>query len=307
MFRQPLPKLSTLKIVLIYTFFGALWILFSDVVLQLFSNHSSAYTALSILKGWLYVAVTSLLLFLLIYRYVSERKRVEESLADEKAQAELYLDVMGHDITNINQIGIGYLELAQETLRLDDEGRDLLQKPLDALKNSSRLIENVRKLKRARQGKPSLAKVNVARVMQDVIAAGSHHPGRDIQISYDGCDCYTMADDLLPDVFSSIIESAVNNSTGPLHIGIRVAGACMDTGEYCFVSLEDDGPGIPDTVKKDLFVRIPGVAQISGGVLGLYLAWTLIKGYEGKLWVEDRVPGDYHKGSRFVVILPAVR
>jgi hypothetical protein len=135
-FWEPLLKLSTLKIVLIYIAVGALWIMFSDLLVFQAASNSTVYTWLSIGKGWLYVAVTSLLLYWLISRYISERRRIEESLADEKGQAELFLDVMGHDITNLNQIGIGYLELAMATLDTGAEGKELLVKPLIALQTA---------------------------------------------------------------------------------------------------------------------------------------------------------------------------
>jgi signal transduction histidine kinase len=40
--------------------------------------------------------------------------------------------------------------------------------------------------------------------------------------------------------------------------------------------------------------------------LGLYLVKSLVESYHGRVWVEDRVAGDYTKGSRFVVMLPAI-
>jgi PAS domain-containing protein len=40
---------------------------------------------------------------------ITERNRAEEELKDAKQQAELYLDLMGHDINNMNQIAIGFL------------------------------------------------------------------------------------------------------------------------------------------------------------------------------------------------------
>ena len=45
---------------------------------------------------------------------IAERKKVENELREAKAQAELYLDLMGHDINNINQVALGYLELAHD-------------------------------------------------------------------------------------------------------------------------------------------------------------------------------------------------
>jgi hypothetical protein len=36
---------------------------------------------------------------------------VEEALQEAKRLAEMYVELMGHDINNMNQVGIGYLEL----------------------------------------------------------------------------------------------------------------------------------------------------------------------------------------------------
>jgi signal transduction histidine kinase len=38
----------------------------------------------------------------------------------------------------------------------------------------------------------------------------------------------------------------------------------------------------------------------------LYIAKTLAEGFRGRVTVEDRVPGDYTKGSRFLVYLPVL-
>jgi signal transduction histidine kinase len=46
--------------------------------------------------------------------------------------------------------------------------------------------------------------------------------------------------------------------------------------------------------------------MVTGKGLGLYLVGTLVHDFQGKIWVEDRVPGDPAKGARFVVMLPDV-
>jgi signal transduction histidine kinase len=38
--------------------------------------------------------------------------------------------------------------------------------------------------------------------------------------------------------------------------------------------------------------------------LGLGLVKTLVECYLGRIWVEDRVAGDYRQGCRFIVELP---
>lgn len=71
--------------------------------------------------------------------------------------------------------------------------------------------------------------------------------------------------------------------------------------------VEDDSPGIPDAQKDKIFGRFRrGDTKASGKGLGLYLVKTLVEGYHGRVWVEDRIKGDHTKGARFIVMLPAV-
>jgi len=71
--------------------------------------------------------------------------------------------------------------------------------------------------------------------------------------------------------------------------------------------VEDNGPGIQDELKKKVFSRLNrGRTRAAGSGLGLYLVKTLVKDFKGSVWVEDRVTGDYSKGCRFIVQLPAM-
>jgi signal transduction histidine kinase len=49
-----------------------------------------------------------------------------------------------------------------------------------------------------------------------------------------------------------------------------------------------------------------GRTKTTGSGLGLYLVKKLVEDLNGRVWVEDRVPGDHSRGARFVVLLPAV-
>lgn len=60
---------SVIKIVLIYAAFAAAWILFSDKAILLITANPNEMLKISTLKGWTFVAVTSLLLYFLLSRY----------------------------------------------------------------------------------------------------------------------------------------------------------------------------------------------------------------------------------------------
>jgi len=109
---------------------------------------------------------------------ITERKRVEEALNEAKSDAELYVDLMGHDINNLNQIGMGFLEIALGTLDLDEQGRTLLKKSLGAIEGSTTLIDNVRKLQRAESGDMRNYPVDLGAMLTEVKDHYSHVPGR---------------------------------------------------------------------------------------------------------------------------------
>ena len=80
---EPGPKehaLSVWQVVLIYAVFASLWIFFSDKTLLLLIGDPQTITRVSMVKGWLFVAVTSILLFGLIRRMVQSLQRANQAV-----------------------------------------------------------------------------------------------------------------------------------------------------------------------------------------------------------------------------------
>ncbi len=77
---------AALKIVLIYAVFASAWILFSDQALVSLVRDTETVLVISIVKGWIFVAVTALMLFVLIHRLLGEV--LAESMNVLKAHAE---------------------------------------------------------------------------------------------------------------------------------------------------------------------------------------------------------------------------
>jgi signal transduction histidine kinase len=241
----------------------------------------------------------------------SERARAEHALEESKAQVELYLDVMGHDINNLNQTAIGFLDLALEKLRaqgrLERGDETLIARPLEALANSTTLIDNVRKLQRERSGELAARVIDVNLLLQEVCQEFRQVPGRDVAIEYrPSCACRVLANDLLKDVFTNIVGNAIKHSAGSLRIAVSLACRGEPPNGACVISIEDNGPGIPDRVKAALLSsQRDARKKMAGRGLGLYIVKTLIEDYGGRLRIEDRVVGDYRRGCRFIVELPS--
>jgi len=120
--------------------------------------------------------------------------------------------------------------------------------------------------------------------------------------------CFVKANDLIRDVFVNLIDNSIKHSdpSKSLTIDIIIKPVVDNKREYFLCVIEDNGPGIQDWVKDKIFMRFSrGTTKAHGKGLGLYLVKRLVEDYNGKVWVEDRVPGEYAKGVRFVVMLPA--
>ncbi len=240
-------------------------------------------------------------------RDITKRKMAEDALRVAKSDAELYLDLMGHDISNMNQIALGYLELTLDSPDIDEKSKELLKKPVESLKDSAKLIENVRKLQRAKANDSRTVEIDIGRMIEKLVHQYDKVPGREVTINYSPASGYIIkANGLIEDVFMNVIVNSIKHSTGPLTIWISLDSERIGALEYYRAIIEDNGPGIPDDLKDKVFNRLQrGTTKSNGSGLGLHLVKTLVESMGGSVKVEDRVPGDPGKGSKFIIMLPA--
>lgn len=77
---------TSVKIVSVYVVFGSLWILFSDRLMAYFVTSPRLYIEISLLKGWLFVLVTGLLLLRLIHRSFGQIQGLNRQLEDQNEE-----------------------------------------------------------------------------------------------------------------------------------------------------------------------------------------------------------------------------
>jgi signal transduction histidine kinase len=226
-----------------------------------------------------------------------------------KMEAELYLAVMSHDLLNINQALLGYLEIALDQLDKRGGDRDLLARPMELLQRSTDLISRVKKIQAIRRFDGNMEPRDIGKTISDVVESFRRVPGRSVEINYTPVTgCHVLVNDLFPEVFNNIIENAIRHSDQgkALEINIRVKAVTIDNKKYYVVTVDDTGPGIPDDMKATLFKPgQPDRQKFPGHGIGMFLVRNLIDMYGGSIEVEDRVRGDYSKGTCFTMTLPA--
>ena len=242
---------------------------------------------------------------------ITERKQAEEALKEAKTQAELYLDLMGHDISNMHQIILGQLELVQEIMdmdgRLESADKEMIDTSVATLQRSARLIENIRNIQKLRMGEYKFGRMDLGEVLDEAVNGYSRLPNRDISISYIPVHgYYILANPLLKDIFNNLLDNAVKHCDDPVRIDVSLQPVDCDGNRLFEISVEDNGHGIPDDKKFIVFHRLKrGDTKARGTGLGLYIVRTLVESFGGFVRVEDRFPGDSAKGAKFVVCLPA--
>jgi signal transduction histidine kinase len=97
-------------------------------------------------------------------------------------------------------------------------------------------------------------------------------------------------------VFENLLANAVEAMPGG---GVlRVTAECRDGAVV--VSVEDNGPGIPDSIANQLFRPFVTAGKKSGTGLGLALSKETVLEHGGELWADLQVAS----GARFLVRLP---
>ncbi len=250
--------------------------------------------------------------YVLILEDITENVLTNDTLKAAKNQAELYVDLMGHDINNMNQIAYGYLELALDKLhkdgKLEKDDQLLISNPIESLKNITNLISNVRKIQREKSGLYTPEIVDVGKMLEKVKDQYSSIPRGNVVINYvQEAQCFVIANELLNDVFLNLVGNAIKHSRGPLTVDLKMSKVVDCDHDYCRIIVQDNGPGIPDNLKTTLFERLNLTeTRVRGKGFGLCLIKMLVDDYKGEFWVEDRVIGDYSKGAKFIIMLPAV-
>ncbi|MEM2934572.1 MAG: PAS domain S-box protein [Methanocellales archaeon] len=230
---------------------------------------------------------------------IIERKQLEQEILEAKEAAELYVDIMAHDINNLNQIGLGYLDLLLAS-ELEEKQKKYAEKALNSVLRSVKLIEDVRLIQRIREASFELQAIDLNEVIAQVIAEFSASAQKQVIFKYNPrVGSLAKADALIKEVFVNLIGNAIKYSGESVEIAINVEEFINDTRFYK-VCVEDNGDGVPDELKTKIFKRFErGTKKAKGKGLGLYIVKTLIEKYGGEVWVEDRVKGDYTKGARF--------
>lgn len=240
-------------------------------------------------------------------KFAIKHKESQEIIKKEHYRAELYLDLLGHDIDNRNQAVISFLELLLLDKDLKNKQKKFINKAIEQAYGVSDLVNNVQILSNLKLNKFKVVKADLSSLLKDTVEKITlENPGRTIKINWTlpKEDSNIITNELLAEAFNHILSNAIKfdrNNTVEIDI------ICEETenGNFWKVQFMDRGPGVSDHFKEKIFQRLETRDDsIQGAGLGLAIVNEVMKKCGGLVFIEDRIPNNYRKGSNFVLLIP---
>lgn len=236
--------------------------------------------------------------------YAYENIGLAESLRRSKEQISLFNDILLHDITNYLVPMKAYLDLLKQTDCGESKRRGYLDRVASSDAALNEFVRDVKLLMHAKNTKADLTTIPLLGEIRNAIEVSvSRYEGSKVHLLAPNEEDITVrADNALYHLFTNLITNAIKHSS-PKPVVVRVL---VKSKNIVRVSVEDEGPGIPDDKKGMVFERrfsepTNKVAKSTG--IGLSIVSALVQKYHGKVQVEDRVPTKPELGASFVVEL----
>ncbi len=220
-----------------------------------------------------------------------------ERLKEQLEDLQLLNQVMRHDIRNDLQLVQAYAELLSD--HVDEEGTEYLEIVKENTKSAISLTTTARDLAQVMlRDEAGTDEISLSQVLnQQVQEVRTGYPDAVVTVVDSFPSVTVKADDMLGSVFRNLLKNAIqHNDKNPPEVAITATASETEVE----VRIADNGPGIPDDQKDEIFGKAETGLESPGAGIGLYLVRSLVTTYGGEVWVEDNSP----EGAIFVVTLP---
>ncbi|AZH26077.1 PAS domain S-box protein [Haloplanus aerogenes] len=234
-----------------------------------------------------------------IVAYALSSVERDRELQRERNRLEFMNRLLRHNLLNSLNVVDARLEMLDG--RVDFEVSDHLQTAIDRTNEMSEFVEMVREVTNVigSSDEQELGPVDIEDVVTShVERTRDSYPAAEIHLD-PVPEVDIVADDLIGEVLDNVLVNAVQHNPDPAPtVWVEVT---TDDDEVV-VTVADDGPGIPDDEKADIFGRDAKTFDDPSAGFGLYLVKEILDSYGGRITVEDNQP----QGSRFRLVFQRV-
>ncbi len=231
---------------------------------------------------------------------------------ETKKKSELPVNLLDHDLRNVFNNISSSIELCKIFLK-DSPEMDKVSEQFHIINaqiaRGITLMSNVRKLYLFNETSVTTNPTDFYSILKEAINfIQKNFQDRENNINIESLDenGYVNADELILDIFENIlINSILHNFNSVITILIKITETQKSNKKYIKFEFIDNGIGISDARKRKMFGEDHNKDKsIKGLGFGLSLVKKIIESYQGEIWIEDRIKGDYTKGTNFIILIP---
>ena len=205
---------------------------------------------------------------------------------------------MAHQIRTPLSSALLYVSNLGAGLQGDERRKRFTKKALSSLHHLEILVEEM--LLFSRGGNLSIKPVLVKDLIEEVIDQQDDEKNESSLIMELDFQCdEKLIVNLCKDAFKSALQNLINNACQASQGKTRVRFHTKFLNNNFILSVSDDGPGIPESIKSRIFEPFVSSRE-NGNGLGLAVVDAVIKAHQGTVFIEDVVP----TGTRFVITIP---
>jgi signal transduction histidine kinase len=232
---------------------------------------------------------------------IEEETGVSDDLRTQNDIKNTLLHAVSHDLKGPLAGVLGAMQTIRraEKLKLTEvEMEDLYGVIEQAGKKAARLVDDLLDLDRLRRGQlqPERELTDVGALAERIATELAPLNGHPVRVESD-----PVMVDIDPGKVERIVENLLNNAARHTPAGTPVHVVTNERPNGVVLVVEDEGPGVPNDLKQEIFEPFRQGESARGGVgIGLSLVSRFAQLHGGTAHVEDRPGG----GARFVVTLP---
>ncbi|MFX0072231.1 MAG: PAS domain S-box protein [Candidatus Hermodarchaeota archaeon] len=240
-------------------------------------------------------------------------KKSEEKYRKAYNRLDLYKDLFTHDINNIFQNILSSNELIMLYSNNPEKLQDFVEVAnliKEQVSRGASLVSNVQLLTELEEKEKPIISIEICSLLKNAInQIKKENISKEINVNVESAQnqYYVMANELLFEVFENILSNSIKHNKNPqIKVLIKISNIQDNNQKFLKLEFIDNGIGIPDSMKENIFKREFQRDESSGIGLGLLLIKRILDSYKGKIEVKDRIEGDYSKGSNFTILIPEV-
>lgn len=231
-----------------------------------------------------------------VARDVTDRVAAEEELRRANETKDLFLEAVAHELRGPVTVILGLARLV-ESGAAPERDQSFTSRIVANARRLERLLGDLLDLDQLRRGAviSELKETNLRQLAHGSVEAAE---ARDHPVRVEAPDSSVEID---ASKVERILVNLIGNAIAHTPPGTSVSVVMSRRHDGLEIAVSDDGPGVPDEFKDDIFAPFNRGPRFGPGTgLGLSIVRGFAELLGGRVWVEDHSGG----GARFVVALP---